>query len=175
MVEEKELIAYAIERIKSVLLGLSSRPVSPLHKGVKVDLSHITGALIRICTSMCGLFLPLLYKSLLLDSWMPPPFHFTWFCVLHPFNVRMRNLACTKSKFVNFMWDALSHLTNRTPCPWQGNGARERLLVRNVAQNAIIWCNTSHQNICMMGRMGTGYGCNKQVFLQTGNVCFRST
>ena len=67
MVEEKELIAYAIERIKSVLLGLSSRPVSPLHKGVKVDLSHITGALIkhvesvlacvdfffRYCTSLC--------------------------------------------------------------------------------------------------------------------------
>ena len=67
MVEEKELVAYAIECIKSVFPGLSSRPVPPLHKGVKVDLSRVIGALIEhvefvlacvdfffcYCTSLC--------------------------------------------------------------------------------------------------------------------------
>ena len=47
MVKEKELLAYAIERINSVLPGLSSRPVPPLPKGVKVDLSRVIGALIE--------------------------------------------------------------------------------------------------------------------------------
>ena len=47
MVEERKLIAYAMERIKSVLPGLSSKPVPPLPKGVKVDLSRVIGALIE--------------------------------------------------------------------------------------------------------------------------------
>ena len=44
---KKELIAYAIEHIKSVLPGLSSRPVPPLPKGVKVNLSCVIGALLQ--------------------------------------------------------------------------------------------------------------------------------
>ena len=47
MVEERKLIAYAMERIESVLPGLSSRAVPPLPKGVKVDLSRVIGALIE--------------------------------------------------------------------------------------------------------------------------------
>ena len=47
MMEEKELVAYAIEHIKSVFLGLSSRPVPPFHKGIKVNLSRVIGALIE--------------------------------------------------------------------------------------------------------------------------------
>ena len=47
MMEEKELIAYAIERIKSLLPGLLSRPVPPLPKHVKVNLSRVIGVLIK--------------------------------------------------------------------------------------------------------------------------------
>ena len=39
--------ADRLERIESVLPGLSSRPVPPLPKGVKVDLSRVIGALIE--------------------------------------------------------------------------------------------------------------------------------
>ena len=47
MVEDKELIAYTIEHIRSVFPGLRSRPVSPLSKGIKVDVSRVIGALIE--------------------------------------------------------------------------------------------------------------------------------
>ena len=47
MVEEKELISYAIEHIKSLLSGLSSRPVPPFPKSVKLDLSRVIGPLIE--------------------------------------------------------------------------------------------------------------------------------
>ena len=47
LVEEKELIAYAIEPIKSLFPGLSSRPVPPLPKSIKVDLSRVIGTLIE--------------------------------------------------------------------------------------------------------------------------------
>ena len=47
MVKEKELIAYAIEHIKSLLPGLSSTPAPPLPKSVKVDLSRVIGTLIE--------------------------------------------------------------------------------------------------------------------------------
>ena len=54
MVEEKKLIAYAMEHIKSMLPGLSSKPIPPLPKGVKVDLSRIIGALIKHVGVLAG-------------------------------------------------------------------------------------------------------------------------
>ena len=79
MVEEKELITYAIECIKSVLPGLSSRPVPPLPKGIKVDLSRIIGALIKCVESvLAGSTEPwtadmVWNAGVIYQSWTQPP------------------------------------------------------------------------------------------------------
>ena len=68
-----------MECIKSVLLGLSSKPVPPLPKGVKVDLSRVIGALIECIEGvLAGSTEPWRFgmpvSSLpLLRSWTPPP------------------------------------------------------------------------------------------------------
>ena len=72
MVEDKELNRLCHRAHQKCVPGLRSRPVSPLPEGIKVDLSRVIGALIEHVESVFRYCM-----SLLLESWMPPPFHFT--------------------------------------------------------------------------------------------------